>query len=167
MATARPYGAVGERRARPARRGERCCAATLADAADGVLPADRVDPAHSLPALHATAIDRARWYGRKLAEQYHAEGEAGLIGDEITVDADGVEHKTGEFVRGLARLEAGGSCRAGRRGGAGATSAPRRVATPSSTATTRRRWLDSGAGGRPTRRNRGRIAPRRMPAIAI
>lgn len=79
---------------------------TLADAATGSLPADRVDPARSLPQLHATAVDRARWYGRKLAEQVAVEGDAGLLGDEVTVDATGVPHKTGEYVRALARLEA-------------------------------------------------------------
>lgn len=66
-----------------------------------------VDPGETLMRLLAQSRRRVAEYAGRLARAVAAENNENdaLIGDTVTVDGEGGEHKTGEYIRGLVQAE--------------------------------------------------------------
>jgi hypothetical protein len=65
-----------------------------------------VDPAETLLRLLTQSARRAALYADLLERQYLDKGVAALVGVKVALDADGNAVDLGEYIRGLAELEA-------------------------------------------------------------
>jgi hypothetical protein len=65
-----------------------------------------VDPAETLLRLLTQSARRAALYADLLERQYVDKGVAALVGVKVALDADGNAVDLGEYIRGLAELEA-------------------------------------------------------------
>ncbi|WP_190824669.1 hypothetical protein [Saccharopolyspora pogona] len=82
-------------------------AAVRAELESWGLDAETVDPGETLLRLLSQAAARADRYAAAVQRLVDEQGlEAALVGDTLVVDQEGNTRKVGEYVRGLAQLEA-------------------------------------------------------------